>query len=240
MISLEPMAWASRTPDIPMTYSPSVNPTTVCLTTSALDLLNRVMSGVMTAPTMNPPATSVVPVARLMGSPGGGVDMRAPTSLLDSSAMIAQPTRTRNAGTVTYAVQAIDPNPKMQMAVTTSPKRIDHPQAGSPPRVLASPWAETADWMPNQPMRLMPMARPMSADPPRPNPSQRATIEVDMPSREPMMPTKIETTSRMTAPNVNAQNAVQKLIPNPSVAPRRNWLRAETWPKRWIATDHHV
>src|SRR5437879_2423667 len=46
-------AWASSTPTGPITHSPSVIPTTVCLTTSAGDRLNLVMSGVITAPTMN-------------------------------------------------------------------------------------------------------------------------------------------------------------------------------------------
>jgi hypothetical protein len=116
--------------------------------------------------------------------------------------------------------------------VTTSPNTSDQPHSGSTPTSAASPCAETADWMPNQPTRLIPIASPISADPDLPNPVQRASMEVDIPSRIPMMPTKTATTSRMTAPRVSATNASQNPIPKPSVAPSRNWLSAETWPNR--------
>jgi hypothetical protein len=92
--------------------------------------------------------------------------------------------------------------------------------------------------MPNQPIRLIPMVRPISEEPALPKPVQRASIEVWSPSRTPMMPTKMATISRITAPSVSAQNAPQKLIPKPSVEPSRNWLSAEIWPKRCTATDH--
>ncbi len=69
-----------------------------------------------------------------------------------------------------------------------------------------------------------------------PNPVQRAMTEVFSPSRMPMTPTKTDTISRITAPRVIAQNACQNPIPKPSVAPRRNWDRAEIWPNRWTAT----
>ena len=55
-----------------------VIPTTVCLITSAADLLKRAMSGASTPPMMKPPATMVVPVARLSVSPGGAEESRSP------------------------------------------------------------------------------------------------------------------------------------------------------------------
>src|SRR3954467_14000601 len=130
-----PTACASRTPDRPMTYSPSVIPTSVCLTTSEVDRLKRVMSGVITAPTMKPPATSVVPCNRLSDGPGGAEETSAPRSWRGgagggaeetsaprswrvSSEMIDQPTRIRNAGTVRYAVQAMEWKPRTTIAVT--------------------------------------------------------------------------------------------------------------------------
>jgi hypothetical protein len=92
--------------------------------------------------------------------------------------------------------------------------------------------------MPNQPIRLMPMASPTIALPPWPNPVHLASSEVCMPSRRPMMPMPMATSSRMIAPNVSASTADQKSIPKPIVAPSRNWESAEIWPKRCTATDH--
>ena len=67
--------------------------------------------------------------------------------------------------------------------------------------------------MPNQPIRLTPITKPITAEPACPNPHQRATTDVLSPSRTPMMPMKIQTTSRITAPTVNAQKAFQNVIP---------------------------
>jgi hypothetical protein len=50
------------------------------------------------------------------------------------------------------------------------------------------------------------------------------------------MPVRMATISSITAPRVSARKADQKLMPNPSVAPSRNWESAESWPKRWTAT----
>jgi hypothetical protein len=124
------------------------------------------------------------------------------------------------------------------MKVTASPKSSDHAHNGSTPIRLTSPSAETPDWMPNQPISEIPIATPTTALPPWPNPVHRVSNEVCRPSRLPMIPTPIETSSRITAPNVNARNASQKPIPNPSVEPSRNWLSAETCPNRCTATVH--
>ena len=73
------IAWASSTAMMPIRYSPRVMLTSVCLTTSLAERLKRVMSGVITAPTMKPPATSVAPVARLIAGRRGRVPS-VPTS----------------------------------------------------------------------------------------------------------------------------------------------------------------
>ena len=125
------------------------------------------------------------------------------------------------------------------MKVTARPNSSDHAQAGSTPIRLTSPSAETPDWTRTQPLRGTAMARPTTALPPCPKPVHRVSSEVCSPSRAAMIPTPMETISRMTAPRVNAQKAVQNPMPKPSVDPSRNWLRADTWPKRWTATDHH-
>lgn len=76
----------------------------------------------------------------------------------------------------------------------------------------SSDWAEIADWMPNQPMRLMPMARPTSEAPTSPNPVQRARSAVLRPSFCPMKPTMHMITSRMIDPKRNARNASPKVM----------------------------
>jgi hypothetical protein len=129
--------------------------------------------------------------------------------------------------------------PRTTIAVTSRPNTSAQPHSGRPPMSDTRPCAETADWMPNQPMRLIPMASPMSAEPPRPKPVQRAIMDVERPSRTPMTPTRIVMSSRMTEPRVKARTAGQKLIPKPTVAPSRNCDRADTWPNRCTATDHH-
>ena len=53
--------------------------TRFCLTTSPGERLKRLMSGVMTAPTMNPPATIDVPCSRLSCGPAGAALSRSPT-----------------------------------------------------------------------------------------------------------------------------------------------------------------
>ena len=70
-------AWARRTPVSPITYSPSVIPTSVCFTTSPAVRLKRVMSGVITAPAMKPPATMVVPARKLSSGPAGADVIRS-------------------------------------------------------------------------------------------------------------------------------------------------------------------
>lgn len=76
-------------------------PTTVCLTTSAELRLKRLMSGVITAPTMKPPVTMVVPSSSDSGGPAGWAEVSAPRSCRASSTAMDQPASTRNAGTVT-------------------------------------------------------------------------------------------------------------------------------------------
>src|SRR5882757_6629686 len=211
MTSSERTACASRTPDRPIRYSPTVKPSTVCLTTSAAVRLKRVMSGVITAPTMKPPATSVVPCSSDIGGPGGAALRSGPSCWPSSSRPMDQ---------------------------ATSPKTSDQAHAGSPPIRVTSPSAETPDWTPNQPIRLIPMATPITALPPWPKPVQRVSTEVWSPSRAAMMPTPMDTSSSTSAPRVNAQNAPQNVMLNPMVEPSRNWLSADTWPNRCTATDH--
>src|SRR5690349_14211073 len=165
MMSPERVAWASSTPDRPMTYSPTVMPMTVCLTASAALRLKRVMSGVMTAPTMNPPATRVVPSSSDSGGPAGAELTNVPMLCLVSSLMIDQPTRIRNAGTVMLATHCMEWNPNRTTRVTARPKISDQTQTGNTPSRAASPCADTADWIPNHPMRLMPIASPISDEP---------------------------------------------------------------------------
>src|SRR4051812_23840178 len=142
MTSDDRVAWASRTPARPITYSPRVMPTIVCLTTSAVDRLNRVMSGVMTAPTMKAPATSVVPCSSDSDGPGAGCVTSVPMSCLVSWEMIDQPTSTTKAGTVMYATHCIEPKPPTTTRVTARPKTSDHAQAGSTPISATRPSAE--------------------------------------------------------------------------------------------------
>src|SRR5690606_12304050 len=212
MMLSERMAWASSTPDIPIRYSPTVNPTTVCLTTSAALRLNRVMSGVITAPTMKPPATSVVPSRSEMAGPAGSDVTSVPKSRATSPLPIDHATSTRNDGTVSEATHFIEAKPHSTLNVTARRNSGDHTQSGSTPIRLTRPSADTADWMPNQPISEIPIATPTTALPPWPKPVQRASTEVGRPSRQPMMPTPIETSSRITAPNVKARNASQKPI----------------------------
>ncbi len=124
------------------------------------------MSGVITAPTMKPPATSVVPATKLSWGPAGAFATSSAIECWLSSTTTAHPTSTRNSGTVTFASHCIEWKPRSTIAVTTSPKTSDHAQAGRIGRIATSPEAETPDWMPNQPMRLSPIARPTSAEPP--------------------------------------------------------------------------
>jgi hypothetical protein len=70
------------------------------LTTSAALRLKRVRSGVITAPTMKPPATSVVPSSRERLGPGGAEATSVPRSWSKSSLPIDHATSTRNDGTV--------------------------------------------------------------------------------------------------------------------------------------------
>src|SRR3954451_1811472 len=130
MMSDDRTACASSTPARPMTYSPMVMPRTVCLTTSAGVRLNRVMSGVMMAPTMKPPATSVVPSMRVSGGPGGAELTSEPTSCFISPLMMDQPTRSTKDGTVMYATHCMELKPHRTIAVTASPKVRDQAHAG--------------------------------------------------------------------------------------------------------------
>ncbi len=97
--SLVLRASASSTPIRPITYSPSVTPTSVCLTTSRAERLKRVMSGVITAPTMKPPATIAVPSMSDSVAPAGCAAVRSPSEWRHSSATIDQPASARKAGT---------------------------------------------------------------------------------------------------------------------------------------------
>src|SRR3569833_1247185 len=231
-------AWASRAPIRPITYSPTVKPMIVWITTSRLLRLNLVRSGVITAPTMNPPATSRAPVSTVSSSPCGADVARSPIEWSVSADPIDQPARIRNSGTAMYAVHFIEPMPQTTIAVTATPNRNAQPATGSTPTSECSPSADASDWMPNQPRRLSAITSPKTDKPKRPKPVHRASSDVCRPSCCPMKPTTIETTSSTTAPMVMARNARQRFMPKPSVAPSRNWLSAESWPNRCMAIDH--
>ncbi len=66
------------------------------------------------------------------------------------------------------------------------------------------------------------MTRLTSAEPLRPKPAQRVSSGVASPSRMPARPMAKMTTSRITAPRVNARKASPKVMPTPMVAPRVN------------------
>src|SRR5262245_41030038 len=117
-----------------------------------------------------------------IGSPNPAVARRSPKLCFDSSPMTDQPASNRNAGTVTYATHPIHLNPYTTRAVTASPVTIDHTHTGTPPTRACSPVAKIAFWMPNQPIRLVATTSPISAEPSRPKPVQRASTEVDSPS----------------------------------------------------------
>src|SRR5699024_7459105 len=105
-------------------------------------------------------------------------------------------------------------NPKATMAVTTRPNSRHQAQIGmTPGSNESSDSAEMADWMPNQPMRLMPIANPTREAPTSPNPVHRASSAVFSPSFWPMMPTMHMITSRMIEPNRNARTALPNVIP---------------------------
>ncbi len=204
--------------------------------TSARERLKRVMSPVMIAPTMRPPATMPVPTQTLMVGPGAGPVSSSPMSWRVSSVMTDQPTRMRNSGTVTLASHCMPTKPKATMPVTMRPKMRLQAHTGRAPGMRASSdSAEIADWMPNQPIRLMPIARPTSEAPISPKPVQRASSEVFRPSRWPMKPTTHMITSRMIEPNRKARKASPKVMLYPRVAPRRNCESAETCPNRCTA-----
>ena len=76
---------------------------------------------------------------------------------------------------------------------------------------------------PNQPTMLIAMTRLTSADPLRPKPAKRVSRVIDRPSRCPARPIRKITTSRVTAPRVNATKASRNPIPMPSEAPSTNW-----------------
>ena len=194
------------------------------------------MSGVVTAPTMYEPATIVAPVAMEMCAPNGGDATRSVKLCREICTVIAHPARPRNSGTVTNAVQPMARNPRSTRAVTASPQIRHQAHSGRDGMIDWRPAANTAVCTPNQPNRLTAMTSPMSVEPYRPNPVQRTSIEVARPSRIPAMPTKMQTTSRITEPSVIAQKAPQKESPAPSVAPRRNCVRSESEPKRCTAT----
>ena len=223
-------------PLTPITYWPSVTPTTVCFTTSPTVRLKRVMSGVMMAPTMKPPATMVVAVASDMGSPAGSTASSSPRLCCESSRPTVTIARSRNAGTVMLATHAIPRKPMMQTNVTIRPPTSAHAHSGRPPTAADRLEANTPFWTPNHPMRLVAMTRPMSADPFRPNPVHLVSSDVESPCLTPAMPTKIVTSSSRTEPRVRASTACQNDNPKPSVAPMRNWEIVDSCPKRCTAT----
>jgi hypothetical protein len=182
----------------------------------------------MSAPTMKPPATIEAPAMIDIGGPGAGCVTSSEMSCFCSSITTAQPTSSRKSGTATFATHCMPWKPRITTAVMIRPNASDHAHTGSHGMIEWRPDAETPDWIPNQPMRLMPMARPMSADPAWPKPVQRDRTEVFSPSRWPMRPVKTHTTSRITAPMVIAQKASQKLMLKPSVAATTNALSAES------------
>lgn len=97
--------------------------------------------------------------------------------------------------------------------------------------------AGTQFWMPNQPIALTLIARPISGDPARPKPVHRASTEVDNPSRCPAMPVNIVTTSRITAPRVIASTALPNVIPKPSVALTLTTFAEVPWNAGGSSTD---
>jgi hypothetical protein len=105
--------------------------------------------------------------------------------------------------------------------------------------VLARLCAKKEFWTPDQPADVTAMTRPTSADPPLPNPVQRASSVVERPSRTPVIPVKMATTSRMTEPRVMARTARPKDIPLPGVAPIKTWVGVDSWAKRWTTMIRH-
>nr|BFE37920.1 hypothetical protein GCM10010200_101710 [Actinomadura rugatobispora] len=170
----------------------------------------------------------MAPVAIDIASPKGGEAIRSPMPYLESWTLIAHPARPRKAGTVTNAVQPMALKPLRTSSVTPSPVISAQTHSGGPPTRDRRPSANTAVWTPNHPKRLTVMTRPIRVEPYRPNPVQRASTEVDRPSRIPAIPTKTHTTSRITEPRVRAQNAPQNDSPAPKVAPSRNWVRSDS------------
>src|SRR5699024_12790909 len=67
-----PTRWPSSTPVIPTMYSDRIIDEELCNSTCQPLRLNRVMSGQVTAPVMNPPAMVVAAAAMVSGSPDGG------------------------------------------------------------------------------------------------------------------------------------------------------------------------
>ncbi len=184
---------------------------------------------------MKPPATIEAPAMIDICGPGAGCVTSSEMSCFCSSMTTAQPTSSRKRGTATFATHCMPWKPSITTAVMMRPNASDQAHTGSHGMIELRPEAETPDWIPNQPMRLTPMARPMSAEPLCPKPVQRDRIEVFSPSRCPISPVKMQTTSRMTAPMVIAQKASQKLMLKPSVAATTKALSAESWPTRCVA-----
>lgn len=73
------------------------------------------MSGVKIAPTMKPPATKVVAIAKLIGWPGGGEAIRSARLCWRSTWETDHRHSRTKAGTVAQATQLIEANPRTTM-----------------------------------------------------------------------------------------------------------------------------
>ncbi|MNV71532.1 hypothetical protein D3C71_1645560 [compost metagenome] len=90
--------------------------------------------------------------------------------------------------------------------------------------------------MPNQPNRLTATTRPISTEPMRPKPHQRASRLPEIPSLIPAKPSPNVTTPKIRLPIEIAIKASVRVIELPSTAPNINWSKAVSIPICTMAT----
>src|SRR6478735_4760886 len=179
---------------------------------------------------------AVAATASGMVSPGGGEWIRSLNEWSFRVRITEKATMAKNSGVTIFAKFAMYLKPKITRAVMAMPASTHHIQAG-PPTSAETLSPKILFWTPNQPTRLTAITKLTSAEPLRPKPTQRVSIGVARPSRIPARPIAKITTSRITAPSVNAQKASPKVMPTPMVAPRVNWEIEPDWASHWSSMD---
>src|SRR5476649_748596 len=161
-----PSAWAINIATILTTNSPTRIEQVIIQKTCLPLRQKRPMSAADTAPTIQPPATTVAAKPMLSGSPLGAENISSTGLYCQIKSRAIQPTTRKNSGTAKKAIQPRARKPHDTSNVMPMPASTEAQTNPSlPSKAKSRPRASIAFCTPNHPIKLTAINTPISADP---------------------------------------------------------------------------